>query len=356
MTTIGNESRPAYVYDAETDTWVPIGVGPHTHDEYIDKTIINAKGDIIVGTATDAVERLGTGTTGQVLVVNPSTATGLEWSNTIPQPITANSFSPTSSTIPTNGMYLGATNQVNISTNSASRVTVTDGGTTINNGFLTASRFIPSGTTLPSNGMYLVSSNNIGFATNSVNRLTIDSSGNSIFTGTVTAPVIRLTTTSDVTPTSTDHAFQIGPSTGDNLVIDDNEIMARANGVVSDLNLNFNGGDVVIGNATSNTILSGRMNATHYPWAVSANLVTVPGPSPSGPSSSVAVTFPSGRFSVTPITTATNRSTINVMASTTSVSSSGFTMNVRHVDNTNFSLGQNCGWIAIQMNSNEAGG
>jgi hypothetical protein len=79
MTTIGNESRPAYVYDAETDTWVPIGVGPHTHDEYIDKTIITAKGDIIVGTALDAVAKLGVGTTGQVLVVNPSTATGLEW-------------------------------------------------------------------------------------------------------------------------------------------------------------------------------------------------------------------------------------------------------------------------------------
>jgi len=81
MTTIGNESRPAYVYDAETDTWVPIGVGPHTHDEYIDKTIITAKGDIIVGTALDAVAKLGVGTTGQVLVVNPSTATGLEWAD-----------------------------------------------------------------------------------------------------------------------------------------------------------------------------------------------------------------------------------------------------------------------------------
>jgi hypothetical protein len=81
MTTIGNESRPAYVYDAETDTWVPIGVGPHTHDEYIDKTIISAKGDIIVGTATDAVAKLGVGTTGQVLVVDPTTATGLSWTN-----------------------------------------------------------------------------------------------------------------------------------------------------------------------------------------------------------------------------------------------------------------------------------
>jgi hypothetical protein len=80
MTTIGNESRPAYVYDAETDTWVPIGVGPHTHDEYIDKTIINAKGDIIVGTAADAVARLGVGEEGTYLTADPTSPTGLTWS------------------------------------------------------------------------------------------------------------------------------------------------------------------------------------------------------------------------------------------------------------------------------------
>jgi hypothetical protein len=79
MTTIGTTSRPAYVYDSETDVWVPIGVGPHTHDEYIDKTIITAKGDIIVGTATDAVARLGVGAEGSVLIADPTAATGLAW-------------------------------------------------------------------------------------------------------------------------------------------------------------------------------------------------------------------------------------------------------------------------------------
>jgi hypothetical protein len=83
MTTIGNESRPAYVYDAETDTWVPIGVGPHTHDEYIDKTIINAKGDIIVGTALDSVSRLGVGLNGNLLIADSTATTGVAWSNTI---------------------------------------------------------------------------------------------------------------------------------------------------------------------------------------------------------------------------------------------------------------------------------
>ena len=31
MPNIGNTPRPAYVYDLETDTWVPVGTGPHTH-------------------------------------------------------------------------------------------------------------------------------------------------------------------------------------------------------------------------------------------------------------------------------------------------------------------------------------
>ena len=31
MPTIGTTSKPAYVYDAGTDTWIPVGVGAHTH-------------------------------------------------------------------------------------------------------------------------------------------------------------------------------------------------------------------------------------------------------------------------------------------------------------------------------------
>jgi hypothetical protein len=31
MPTIGTTSRPTYVYDADTDTWIPVGVGPHSH-------------------------------------------------------------------------------------------------------------------------------------------------------------------------------------------------------------------------------------------------------------------------------------------------------------------------------------
>jgi len=79
MTTIGNQSRPAYVYDSETDTWVPIGVGPHTHDEYIDKTIIAAKGDLIAGSASDSPAKLGVGADGTFLKADSSSPTGLIW-------------------------------------------------------------------------------------------------------------------------------------------------------------------------------------------------------------------------------------------------------------------------------------
>lgn len=45
----------------------------------VPKTIIDAKGDIIAGTAADTAVRLAVGTNGQVLKANSATATGLEW-------------------------------------------------------------------------------------------------------------------------------------------------------------------------------------------------------------------------------------------------------------------------------------
>lgn len=48
--------------------------------KYVDKTVVAAKGDILVGTDNDAVGVLtASGTNGQVLTTNSSTATGLAW-------------------------------------------------------------------------------------------------------------------------------------------------------------------------------------------------------------------------------------------------------------------------------------
>ena len=46
----------------------------------ISPTVIDAKGDILVGTSADVVGKLTVGTNGQVLKANSATATGLEWS------------------------------------------------------------------------------------------------------------------------------------------------------------------------------------------------------------------------------------------------------------------------------------
>ena len=78
MATISNTPRPGYVWDSTDNVWYPIGVGGHSHSE-IAKTIADAKGDLIVGTAADTVDRLAVGNNGETLVADSSTATGLRW-------------------------------------------------------------------------------------------------------------------------------------------------------------------------------------------------------------------------------------------------------------------------------------
>lgn len=74
-----------YVY--YDSVWTEIGaVPPGTLN-----TVIDAKGDLLVGTANDTLARLATGTNDQVLAVDTSTATGLKWSTpTVYQTVVAN--------------------------------------------------------------------------------------------------------------------------------------------------------------------------------------------------------------------------------------------------------------------------
>ena len=69
MPSIGSNSKPAYVYDAGTDTWIPIGPGEHTHD-YIGKDVITTTGDLIYASAANTPARRGIGSTGEVLTVS----------------------------------------------------------------------------------------------------------------------------------------------------------------------------------------------------------------------------------------------------------------------------------------------
>ena len=78
MATISNTPRPGYVYDSTDAVWYPIGTGTHSHSE-IASTIVDAKGDIITATAADTPARLAVGNSGETLVADSATATGLNY-------------------------------------------------------------------------------------------------------------------------------------------------------------------------------------------------------------------------------------------------------------------------------------
>jgi hypothetical protein len=65
-----------------TNNWSHLGrqrCNTITANPFIPQAVINAKGDLIAGTANDTVGVLPVGTNGQVLKANSATATGLEW-------------------------------------------------------------------------------------------------------------------------------------------------------------------------------------------------------------------------------------------------------------------------------------
>jgi len=55
--------------------WIPIVT------DGVSRTLVDAKGDILVASANDNVVRLGVGSDGQALVADSSTATGLNWAD-----------------------------------------------------------------------------------------------------------------------------------------------------------------------------------------------------------------------------------------------------------------------------------
>ena len=73
-------------------------------------------------------------------------------------------------------------------------------------------------------------------------------------TGNLTTKMLRLTSTTDASATSTGHAFQSGPTNGANIIINGNEVMARNNGAVAALYINPDGGMVAFQNSTGNNV------------------------------------------------------------------------------------------------------
>jgi hypothetical protein len=97
--------------------------------------------------------------------------------------------------------------------------------------------------------------NNIYFTESEINtKLALKANlASPTFTGTVTLPKIRLSENADAEPDSTSHAFQVGNTSGENIIIDGNEIMARNNGSASVLHLNADFGTVVVNGGQANT-------------------------------------------------------------------------------------------------------
>jgi hypothetical protein len=83
MASIGDVTRPAFAYDEATDTWVPVGIGPHTHTASsvgaVATSSFAAKGDLLVGTGAGTLVAQTVGANGTVLTADSAEADGVKW-------------------------------------------------------------------------------------------------------------------------------------------------------------------------------------------------------------------------------------------------------------------------------------
>lgn len=150
----------------------------------------NASGSIKFFTGgASPTERMRIESSGQIGIgLTPSGIYPLEVNGAVG----AGRFVATAATLPTNGMYLPAANSVGFATNSTERARIDSSGNVgvgltpsgtyplEINGIVGAGGFTPTSATLPVNGMYLPAANSVGFTTSSTARVRIDSSGNLI--------------------------------------------------------------------------------------------------------------------------------------------------------------------------------
>tara|TARA_R110002020_G_scaffold100855_1_gene238036 strand:+ start:1791 stop:6110 length:4320 start_codon:yes stop_codon:yes gene_type:complete len=142
------------------------------------------------------------------------------------------------STITTLTQYLKIdTNGIDVNGTVNSNSFITDGGT--------ASQFVKGDGTLDSN-TYLTSFDITTQTDPKYLRADVDDTFESRITGDSGAE-LRLENSTDVSLSSTGHAFQIGLNSGANIAIGINEILARNNGATTRLNFNTNGGEVFLG-------------------------------------------------------------------------------------------------------------
>lgn len=100
---------------------------------------------------------------------------------------------------------------------------------TTTNTFTQVNTFVAGITVSQANGVMWADDDSITY-TDTLNIFRFTSDG-SVGQSTVEMGGLRLLRTTDISPTSTDHAFQVGPDSGGNIVMDGNEIAGRTNGV-----------------------------------------------------------------------------------------------------------------------------
>lgn len=112
-TTLRNERQ---LGDSSSIPQLPLPTEPDA-GVFVRKDVVTAKGDVIVGTAANAVARLGVGSNGQVATADSSTITGIKWATpatgsvTSVSVVTANGVSgtvATATTTPAITLTLGA--------------------------------------------------------------------------------------------------------------------------------------------------------------------------------------------------------------------------------------------------------
>ena len=129
------------------------------------------------------------------------------------------------------------------------------------------------------NGFYSLSSGNSynnrkGFYADTSGILQFNAAAT--FEGTVSAPYGRFTSTGDASVGSTAHAFQAGTTSSTNIIIDNNEIMARNNGATSALNLNPDGNTVTFHSNGNLSSISDNGNATFAGSITSGSDIYIP--------------------------------------------------------------------------------
>jgi len=97
--------------------------------------------------------------------------------------VTGTALIPSGSSVPVNGVYLPSANSVAIATNSTQRLAIdssgniTIPGTLAVTGTSTAASFIPTSSTAPTNGVYLPAANSVAISTGGTGRLFVNSNG-----------------------------------------------------------------------------------------------------------------------------------------------------------------------------------